>query len=146
MVLSDEEVMRSLSREAYYTAMIFWKDFKIHLDSIELLLAYNYTWYPPDIQTNLVSVHSPNTLPIKPGKSLYIIQNKKPLLLHYSRIETHLLEPPYSTNCQNYDDPGQYKYQMDCITGCTQSFESGFGAGFECWGVIAFGFSSFCFV
>jgi len=28
MVLSDEEVMRSLSREAYYTAMIFWKDFE----------------------------------------------------------------------------------------------------------------------
>ena len=102
-----------------------WRNFKMNIDSIHVKIHYKYQWSPPHLINSLCSVHSPNTLPMKLGKSLFPIAKNHLVYLRYARLETHLLESPYKTDCVNYDSNkgignGKYEMRSDCITDCKQ--------------------------
>ena len=83
-----------------------WRDFKINIKSIffQILRPYPDNFYPYDNGTFHFAIHSPNTLPVlSNGKDFMHLENNLKYNLHYSRVETQLLDSGFDTNCFDYD-------------------------------------------
>ena len=103
----------------------YWRDFKMNIDAIHVTIYYKFQWSPPSNISLFASIHSPNTLPRSIGKNLFAISNYQTVYVRYARLETHLLESPYKTDCVHYDNDkggyhGKYKMWSDCISDCEQ--------------------------
>ncbi len=101
-----------------------WKNLKINLDELRILVEHSENWFPTSIydhDTLYFAIHSSNTIPTQfNNKNFFRLFAGYLYEMTFSKIETILLPPNYSTNCRVYDsnDTNHEKLRSDCLINC----------------------------
>ena len=105
----------------------FWLNTRIKLNNLSIYMTPEIEWFYNWRQLIdskflskyfdfIIAIHSPNTMPLNEFDFLNLKINET-IKIKFYEIQTHLLPPPFATNCRNYTE-SPHIIKSDCIIDC----------------------------
>ena len=97
-----------------------FKNITFRFEYIKVYVRFSPLWFAPSVNNKAYfALHSPNMMP--QIQSFIPFQIDTSFMIHYTKIQTHLLAGNYETKCMNYDlknHLGVFNMQSDCQFNC----------------------------